>query len=270
MRNILADLSEPALRMAAVSNFYAFFELLERSPHVDFLRRPPLIGWRTAILHPLFQGVLVNGTAPGEEERLVREVRDSFAAKGIPGFLWWFGPGVDQTPWEAALRHHGFTSDDDPPAMAVALDELVEPPLPARLRIERVTDPTALQVWNQTFGTGYELPPAMTAHFGDLISDIGFDRELRHYLAYQNETPVAAASLWLAAGVAGIYNVATIPEARGQGIGSAITVAPLQEARALGYRAAILQSSQMGFSVYQRLGFRFLCGMEHYAWSRPG
>jgi hypothetical protein len=41
----------------------------------------------------------------------------------------------------------------------------------------------------------------------------------------------------------------------------------LYEARRLGYQAGILQSSQMGYSVYRRLGFQHLCNIEHFYWA---
>ena len=58
--------------------------------------------------------------------------------------------------------------------------------------------------------------------------------------------------------------VATVPDARGRGIGTAITLHPLGEARALGYRAGILQSTPAATHLYRRLGFRELCSVALY------
>lgn len=60
--------------------------------------------------------------------------------------------------------------------------------------------------------------------------DAIFDARFQTYLAILNGKPVGTSQLFLSEGVAGIYNVTCIPEARGQGIGSAITLAPLFEA----------------------------------------
>jgi GNAT superfamily N-acetyltransferase len=59
----------------------------------------------------------------------------------------------------------------------------------------------------------------------------------------------------------------TIPEARRRGIGAAITLAGLQEARDSGYRTGVLGSSAAGRSVYAGLGFREFCTIDLYEWS---
>jgi hypothetical protein len=38
----------------------------------------------------------------------------------------------------------------------------------------------------------------------------------------------------------------------------------LLDAREKGYRVGVLQSSDMGFNVYKKLGFRHLCQIENF------
>jgi ribosomal protein S18 acetylase RimI-like enzyme len=69
--------------------------------------------------------------------------------------------------------------------------------------------------------------------------------------------------------VAGIFNVITVPEARGRGVGALVTDAALRVAREMGYRIAVLESSGMGYNVYRRLGFEEYGKIGHYMWSAP-
>jgi len=55
--------------------------------------------------------------------------------------------------------------------------------------------------------------------------------------------------------VAGLYGVATVPQARRLGIGSAMTAWPVHEARAEGATLAVLQAAPDGAALYARLGF---------------
>ncbi|NMO19982.1 GNAT family N-acetyltransferase [Pyxidicoccus fallax] len=59
---------------------------------------------------------------------------------------------------------------------------------------------------------------------------------------------------------AGVYMVATAPEARGRGLASEVMRGLLSDARARGMRASVLQATPQGMGVYRRLGYRDLGG----------
>jgi GNAT superfamily N-acetyltransferase len=156
--------------------------------------------------------------------------------------------------------------------MAVDLDALNEAvESPERLAVTRVRDAAELAGWTETLARGFGEGPHEAEWVGAMYGRIGLgdNTAWRHYLARLDRAPVATASMLFAAGVAGIYFVFTVEEARRRGIGAAITLAALREARAMGYRAGVLGSSRMGESVYRRLGFREYCRLSIYDW-RPG
>jgi predicted GNAT family acetyltransferase len=75
-------------------------------------------------------------------------------------------------------------------------------------------------------------------------------------LVLEHGQPVAGAMLLASHGIAGIYWVGTLPEARGRGHAETVTRAISEHAFDLGARAVILQASVMGEPVYRRIGYR--------------
>ena len=67
--------------------------------------------------------------------------------------------------------------------------------------------------------------------------------------------PVATACLFLDGESAGVYNVGTLPEHRGRGIGAAMTRAALQVADEQDYTVTTLLATEKGISLYRALGF---------------
>ena len=67
------------------------------------------------------------------------------------------------------------------------------------------------------------------------------------------------------AGVAAVHWVVTLPEMRHLGIGTAMTLAALREARTIGYRIAILTASPYGGGIYRRIGFRAYGTISKYS-----
>lgn len=265
MLNVLKDLSNISLAAAVKANLYAFFRLMGRSPKSEYTENPGLIRWHTPIPHPWFNGILSAEPAPLEDEQLIRDMVSYFKSRGVARFTWWLEPGVKADGWARHLSRYGFHYDKSTPGMAVRLSALPHSiPHPEHLVIRVVEDLDTLEEWVRTFMLGYGLPEAWARNFFELLASLGLGLPLRHYLGTLDGEPVSNSTLLLEAGVAGVYNVATIPRVRGQGIGAALTLAPLQQAAELGYQAGVLQSSEIGFNVYRRLGFQHICQMDHF------
>jgi ribosomal protein S18 acetylase RimI-like enzyme len=75
------------------------------------------------------------------------------------------------------------------------------------------------------------------------------------FLALLDGTPAAGAMTVVTHGVAGIYWVGTIPDARGRGLAELCTRAAGNAGFDLGGRIAALQASVMGEPIYRRMGY---------------
>jgi GNAT superfamily N-acetyltransferase len=265
MSAILNDLSAPALVAAIKANLFEWYRYLGTSPKAEFYDGPQLTWLLTGIPISFVNCVLRTQAEPDSVDAIIERTLAHFRSRDVTRLSWWTEPGTLPTDLGKHLMDHGLTYSDGGPGMAVDLLGLNEDlPTPTGLTIERVKDTAASRKWAHAAILGFELPETTVDIWFDLFTGLGFDLPLRSYLAILNGQPVATSQLFLGAGVAGIYCVATVPQARRQGIGAAITLAPLREARALGMRVAILHSTPMGLGVYPRLGFQEYCKMSCY------
>lgn len=194
--------------------------------------------------------------------------RQQMQAQQVPG-TWHVGPAMTPANIGALLMQQGFTYAGDEIGMAVDLAALpTAVPTPAGFTVRPVQTAQDLQIWVETLGQGFGEGLIEAEWVGEMYRRIGLDQAdtWRHYVGYVQDQAVATATLFLAAGVAGIYFVMTVPATRRQGIGAAITLAALQAARQAGYSVGVLGSSAAGFPVYQRLGFQEYCRIGIYTW----
>jgi ribosomal protein S18 acetylase RimI-like enzyme len=91
-------------------------------------------------------------------------------------------------------------------------------------------------------------------------------RRFLAYVGYCEEEPVTSAAVVLSSGVAGLYNVATLPAFQRQGYGEAIVRHALAEAqRNYGIERTILQSTPAGYRLYERMGYRTVTRVAVYS-----
>jgi GNAT superfamily N-acetyltransferase len=194
----------------------------------------------------------------------VRTAVEPLLAGGAPAAVLFpdgaVGPDVD-----AHLRELGFQNHAAMPAMAVEIDGLAETSLPVGYRLERAGGNES-EAWAECFALGYEIPLGVARLFSPNTfgGNGGPNAAVQFFSILKGSRYVATSMLHLEDGLAGIYCVSTIPEERGKGLGAHATAEPLRLARRLGYGVGVLQSSEMGYSVYRRLGFADVGGVPLY------
>jgi GNAT superfamily N-acetyltransferase len=257
MSEILKDFSVLALINAMETNIQelsiCWGRLIEATFHEDAESAWLLSG----LPFELCNGVIRTHVPPENQGGATEKLIQRFMAHQMP-MTWLICPSTQPTDLGQRLLAHGW-SIEDTPGMALdllTLDEHVS--LTNGLSIECVSDDKMLRQWIRTMIAGSAMPESVRDFTLNLHAKHSFisTPSVHFYLGSFKGKPVATSLLFLSGGVAGIYNVATLPEARGRGYGTVLTVAPLLDARKMGYRIGILQSSAMGRNVYRRLGFQ--------------
>jgi len=266
MDRILRDSSPTALITAIEENLFALIPTFGKWPQAEVYDGAEIKWSITHIPFAMFNSVFRARLSSQQMDPAIQAVIARASTRNVP-ILWWTGPQTQPTDLAMYLEANGFTHIGHEPGMAADLTLLNEnwTVLPG-LSFERVSDAETLKKWCQTCVKGFGMPAFVGGAFFDFMSHVGFSTSLP-YIGLLNDQPVATSLLVLAAGVAGIYNVTTIPEARQKGIGTLMTLTPLRDARTMGYRFGILHASKMGVNVYHRLGFQEYCQIGHYLWS---
>lgn len=202
-------------------------------------------------------------------DAVILESRERLVRAAVPG-SWHVGPSMRPDDLAARLERAGFVADGEEPGMAARLDESSPEPAPdLRIEVEVVRDQSTLDQWMLALGSGFGEGQREADWVGEMFRRIGLDHpDWRHLLARRDGQVVGTATVFLAAGVGGLFFIMTVPEARRQGIGAQITRAAMRVAQEAGMHHAVLTSSPMGRSVYESAGFRQVCTIHLHTW-RP-
>jgi GNAT superfamily N-acetyltransferase len=268
MSDVLQDFSAPALVWAIEENLDAFIPRVQGWPPAEVYLGPDLWWQITSIPNADFNYVGRARLAPEQADGAIADVIERCGARRVPA-QWCTGPATRPIDLPARLLAHGFTLAGEDVGMAVDLQAFDDSlPAPEGLYIERVHDRAGLEAWSR-LAPKPPADPAIVAAYVDLFTHFGIGPEgpFHLYVGWWRDEPVAISSLLTAVGVGGVYYVITAPQARRRGIGTAMTLAALRTARALGYRVGVLQASPMGEPVYRRLGFKEYCRLPQFYWT---
>jgi ribosomal protein S18 acetylase RimI-like enzyme len=256
---ILTHPSEAELASAVQENLYALFRSMQSIPGCELVEGDGLSLHYAPLPNPMFRGVWQTRLSAEEVDSRINDVVDWFKERQAPDFFWWTDADTQPLDLVDRLLQRGFDGNlEGDPGMVADLHDLPDDvQIPPGLTIVQATEPRTLADWRDLFAAAYDAPLSAGQAWVDATLACEADAApWQLYVGYLDHQPVSTSLLFKGAGVADIYAVGTLPGARNRGIGAAMTLYPLREACAQGYRFAVLFSSRIGYRVYKRLGFR--------------
>jgi GNAT superfamily N-acetyltransferase len=189
----------------------------------------------------------------------IAATREFFAPRRRGFSVWTRNLPVDDDLRAAADAAELFTMDGGAPQM-ICRERIAEEPLPAGVSIRPVAAAADVGDFARINGEAYTVygaPAESTAsHFtGPRALDAP---NVHAVLAELDGTAVGASLILLSHGIAGVYWVAVLEEARGRGVAAAMMRHITNLAFDLGAVNVQLQASTMGEPVYRRLGYEEL------------
>ena len=237
------------------------------------------VAWAVTPIADTFRNVVLAARfAEADADRRIAEIADAYR-RARTGFVWWVGPSDRPADLGERLARAGLTLEGEAPAMAADLAGLpLDEPTPDGLEIVPVTDEATLAEFltiveaDWLEWTGGETTPVqrrmLEAFAREIPMRLPAEPVPLRWLGRVDGRAVATSRVSIGAGAAGLYAILTLPSHRGRGIGRAMTLAAMRAGASLGLRIATLQSSDLGFGVYERLGFREL--FRYDVWVHPG
>lgn len=233
-----------ALHRALVSTWACLFAAIDGArfePRSDLV-----VAICPAFPIPQCNGPWVVEDSPDAVDALPAAIAEAEAAGAWP----WVQTRSGHERTRAAARELGLTHVERIPGMVVRPGELAE--VDVELDIGPIAD-DEIGAAVAMLAVAFEAPEELFARFS---AALGAVQEATWYIGRADGVAVSTALGFTIDGATGVFNVATPPAERGRGYGAALTARVARDGFEAGSELAFLQSSEIGHSVYRRLGFR--------------
>lgn len=267
MTDVVEGFSDEALIRAVADHRRFNAAEWEDLPGVKVVDSPEMVLYITGLPTAWANGVEAARLRPDVAESRIHEAIEAFRAAEVSA-TWSVDALSRPKDLGQRLLAQGFRLDHEIPWMAADLAQRRRIGRPSGLVIQRVRTLALHDAWLEVMVRGFGPDPGSRVTLDSLGRDYANRRQgpWVRFVGFHQGRPVASSGLIVGAGVAGIYNVATLNRARRRGFGTALTLAAMRHSRGLGYRIGVLGASELGRGIYERLGFREVCVSREYVW----
>jgi RimJ/RimL family protein N-acetyltransferase len=208
--------------------------------------------------HPVIANAAIRADDTLDGAAFVARAQDFFGKRGRGFSVFVRANEPEDEDLAGAAADAGMVNVFEMPEMVIS-ERVEERELPPNAELRRLSSAEEVAAyWALTADAYVSLgfPPEVFSYYDNhegLLTD-----NIAAFIAYLDGRPVSAAMTAVSRGVAGIYWVGTLEEARGKGLAWATTAAATNAGFELGADLASLQASPMGEPIYLKMGYEAL------------
>jgi Acetyltransferase (GNAT) domain len=240
------------LGVEAIIDFY-------KTMGIDQLQLPGLNAFVTGADSPSLNVVIDTRKNASFTPQIINSMTEFFNNYQVP---WgWFITAVAKTD---DIEKSGFEFLYQTPGMYFDLSNELQP-VQNNIFIKEARDD--LREWIEPLLEGF---PGESGEDDDVYRKLNAElllngeKRLRHFTVYFDNESACSGTLFLSNNSVMLHNLATRNKFRNRGLGAALTLYMMSEAKKLGYKHCFLDSSDDGFSLYSKLGFNVYCVTSVY------
>jgi len=266
----LADLDPTQIAETIESNDTEFCCHWAQAPEVELHKEPHWYRLISEFAHPYFNSIFEANIPPDQLAHSIDEAQAPYRKRGLP-FAWWVGPKTRPASLGAALIEQGFQQVACEAGMAIQPFDADYERASDQVEVQAVTSPSQLRTWVEIMTGVYKLPEFTRQPWFDILkkAGLGSRKKLQHFVALVEGDIAGVGSIFYGSQAAGIYSIAVLPQYRGQGVASTLTLSLLALIDERGYELATLCASQKAEALYREIGFQAFGELICYTWT-PG
>lgn len=212
----------------------------------------------SGIPHPLFNGVLRSQLTVKNAHKHLDFILAQYSLRKL-SFHWMLAPGTVPIDFGDMLLNKGFKFYGDCPRTGLKLPRLTQEKSKIPLTILTIETKEQMKMWMEIQQKAFQRSLHNIYSHQECNSS-----PFQHYLAFYQDEPAAAVTLFLQQGVAGIYNLMVVPSLRKRGIATQFVNQIVDDLSKTSYRLVTAQTTPDSLPLFNKLNFQTLNEYQIY------
>lgn len=242
------DIQDPIITDLGIKAIIDFYNAMS----IDKMKIDGVFAFVTGVPSPFLNVVIDIINNKSNDSSLLNNFQGFFQKFNMP-WVWFINPAS----YDNNLESLGLKFIEEAPAMYFKLQNELPDGFNIDIKIQELDRADELKSWIVPINEAYEAPKE-----DDSFRKLNYEilqkgsNQFKHFVATSKNEILGASTLFCSGDSVMLHNLATKKAYTKQGIGTALTISMMSRAKELGFKHCFLDSSEDGFNMYKRLGFK--------------